>query len=56
MFFDFSRIAKVKICVSTGKKDNLLWLKQNYPKIDHSNDLNDSLGLPEIDPNFPNDQ
>ena len=40
---DFSRIAKVKICVSTGKKDNLLWLKQNYPKIDHSNDLNQVL-------------
>jgi len=46
---DFSRIAKVKICVSTGKKDNLLWLKQNYPKIDHSNDLNQVLTDPKID-------
>ena len=45
---DFSKITNVKICISNGKKENIRWVKQNYPKIELSKNLNDVLNDPNI--------
>ena len=46
---DFSKISHVKTCISTGNKENILWLKKNYSEIKISTDLKDVLEDPQID-------
>ena len=46
---DFSKLAQVKICVTTGNKKNIVWLQQNYPDIDHTTSINQVLNDPDID-------
>ena len=46
---DFSKLAQVKICVTTGNKKNIAWLQQNYPDIDHTTSINQVLNDPDID-------
>jgi len=46
---EFSKLAQVKVCVTTGNKKNLKWLRQNYPKVKHTTDVYQILKDPEID-------
>ena len=46
---DFSKLVQVKTCVTTGNKKNIVWLRQNYPDIDHVTDINKILNDPNID-------
>ena len=33
---EFSKVSNVIVCVSNGRKENVQWLKKNYPNIDYS--------------------
>ena len=46
---DFSKLSKVKTCVTTGNKKNIVWLQQNYPSIDFTTDINQVLNDSDID-------
>ena len=46
---DFSRVSKVKICVTTGNKKNMMWLRKNYPSINFATDINQILNDSDID-------
>ena len=46
---EFAKFSKVKTCVTTGNKKNIVWLRQNYPDIDHVTDINKILNDPNID-------
>ena len=46
---DFSKVSKVKTCVTTGNKKNIVWLQQNYPSIDFTTDINQVLNDSDID-------
>jgi len=43
---EYSKISNIVVCCSSGNKNNIAWLKKNYPKIKHTNNfdkiLNDS--------------
>jgi predicted dehydrogenase len=40
---DFSKISNVVGCTSTGKKENIQWLKKNYPDVIYSKNINELL-------------
>ena len=46
---DFSKLSKVKTCVTTGNKKNMMWLRKNYPNIDLTTDINQVLNDSDID-------
>ena len=46
---DFSRVSKVKTCVTTGNKKNMMWLRKNYPNINFATDINQVLNDSDID-------
>jgi predicted dehydrogenase len=46
---EFSKISKVKFCLTTGNKENLKWLKKNYPDVIHTTKISDILNDPSID-------
>ena len=49
LIHDFSKLSKVKTCVTTGNKKNIVWLQQNYPSIDFTTDINQVLNDSDID-------
>ena len=49
LIHDFSKFSKVKTCVTTGNKKNIVWLQQNYPSIDFTTDINQVLNDSDID-------
>ena len=46
---EFSKLAQVKVCVTTGNQKNLKWLQQNYPNVKHTTDVYQILKDPMID-------
>ena len=46
---DFSKVSKVKTCVTTGNKKNMMWIRKNYPGIDFTTDINQVLNDSDID-------
>ena len=46
---DFSNLSKVKTCVTTGNRKNMMWLRKNYPNIDLTTDINQVLNDSDID-------
>ena len=46
---EFSKLAQVKVCVTTGNQKNLKWLRQNYPEVTHTTDVYQILKDPGID-------
>ena len=40
---EFSKISNVVGCTSTGKKENIRWLKKNYPNVSYSKNINELL-------------
>jgi len=46
---DFSKLSKVKTCVTTGNRKNMMWLRKNYPNIDLTTDINQVLNDSDID-------
>jgi len=46
---EFSKISKVKFCLTTGNKENLKWLKKNYPDVIHTTQISDILNDQTID-------
>ena len=46
---EFSKISKVKFCLTTGNKENLKWLKKNYPDVIHTTRISDVLNDSSID-------
>jgi len=46
---DFSKLSKVKTCVTTGNRKNIMWLRKNYPKINLTTDINQVLNDSDID-------
>ena len=35
---EFAKFSKVKTCITTGNKKNIVWLKENYPDTNHDTD------------------
>ena len=46
---EFSKISKVKICMTTGDKKNIVWLKENYPNVIHTTHISDIVNNSNID-------
>ena len=46
---DFSKLSKIKTCVTTGNRKNMMWLRKNYPNIDLTTDINQVLNDSDID-------
>ena len=46
---EFSKLSKVKFCLTTGNKENLKWLKKNYPDVIHTTHISDILNDQTID-------
>ena len=46
---EFSKISNVVGCTSTGKKENIWWLKKNYPNVSYSKNINELLKNESID-------
>ena len=46
---EFSKISTVKFCLTTGNKENLKWLKKNYPDVIHTTKISDILNDSSID-------
>jgi predicted dehydrogenase len=46
---EFSKISKLKICMTTGDKKNIVWLKENHPNVIHTTNILDILNDPNID-------
>ena len=46
---EFSKLSKVKFCLTTGNKENLNWLRKNYPDVIHTTQISDILNDPTID-------
>ena len=38
---EFSKIGDVTICCTRGNRQNVKWLKHNYPKVKHTKNFND---------------
>lgn len=46
---EFAKFSKVKTCITTGNRKNIVWLKENYPDTNHDTDVNKVLNDPDID-------
>ena len=46
---EFSKLAQIKTCVTTGNQKNLKWLQQNYPSVAHTTNVHQILKDPDID-------
>jgi len=46
---EFSKVSNVIVCVSNGRKENVQWLKKNYPNIDYSKNFLEILENKTID-------
>ena len=46
---EFAKFSKVKTCITTGNRKNIVWLKENYPDTNHYTDINKVLNDPDID-------
>ena len=46
---DFSKISNVVSCTSVGKKENIQWLKKNYPDVSYSKNIDELLKNESID-------
>ena len=46
---EFSKLSKVKFCLTTGNKENLNWLKKNYPDVIPTTQISDILNDSTID-------
>lgn len=46
---EFSKISNVVVCTSNGKKENIQWLKKNYPEIHYSKNLDELLQNESVD-------
>ena len=46
---EFAKFSKVKTCITTGNRKNIVWLKENYPDTNHDTDINKVLNDPDID-------
>lgn len=46
---EFSKISNVVVCTSNGKKENIQWLKKNYPNIHYSKNFHELLQNESID-------
>ena len=46
---EFSKMSKIKICMTTGDKKNIAWLKENHPNVIHTTNILDILNDPNID-------
>ena len=46
---EFSKISKVKICMTTGNIKNKIWLKENYPNVIHTTHISDIVNNSNID-------
>lgn len=40
---EFSKVANVVICHSNGNKENMVWLRKNFPNIQHTKNFQDIL-------------
>lgn len=46
---EFSKISNVDICHSNGNKENITWLRKNFPNISHTKNFQDILNNKSID-------
>lgn len=49
LVLEFSKICNVVTCYNTGNKENLAWLRKNFPKIKHTKNFQDILNDESID-------
>jgi len=40
---EYSKICSVSACVTRGDKNNIKWLRDNYPRVKHTNRLDEIL-------------
>ena len=46
---EYSKICSVPICITKSDKNNIVWLKNNYPTVRHTNRFEDVLNNKNID-------
>ena len=47
---EYSKICSVPICITKSDKNNIVWLKNNYPTVRHTNRFEDVLNNKNIFP------